>query len=301
MYLMNFRKKIFLSLCGIVFMLMAGASPVWATVEFSYQTEMSCVYCHEDPEGGGTLTRQGAAFMAADYTLSGDAAPSIFPSLTRLFFGFTHVLAAFIWMGTIFYVHLFMGPRSLSSGLPKAEVLLGRVSMLVMALTGIALTLLRVHSLDTFWTTTFGIVWLIKVGLFLLMVAIAAITTTKLDKMLQKPSEQSTLISDGVGDRPAHVVVSGRLYDVSANKRWAGGVHMKQHRAGHDLTDALLGAPHGADMLERVTDIGPSPHITDEFERPAMKWFVLLAKSALVLGVLILFCVAYWKWGPPLV
>ena len=32
---------------------------VFATPEYSYQTDKACAYCHEDVNGGGTLTHQG--------------------------------------------------------------------------------------------------------------------------------------------------------------------------------------------------------------------------------------------------
>ncbi len=362
--------KLRLLCCAALLTLLLMAGQALATADFSARTSLSCVYCHEDPQGGGTLSREGDAFRAAGFELPQDGRPLFWPRLLRFLLGFLHYLAAVIWLGAIFYVHLFMGPRSLTSGLPKGEVRLGRVSILVVAATGLALTFMRLTSLDEIWTTTFGLVWLVKVSLFLLMVLIAAVATTRIDRLLREPApDRKDLLPDGADGGPTHIIHAGRVYDVSASKLWKNGVHMGRHRAGGDLTEAMSGAPHGPEVLEKVKEVGPAPgsflpdgadggpaHIihagrvydvsasklwkngvhmgrhraggdlteamsgaphgpdvlervgdmgpvqaeTDEHERPAMKIFVFMANSALIFGVLILFCVAYWRWGPPL-
>ncbi len=64
--------------------------------------------------------------------------------------------------------------------------------------------------------------------------------------------------SDGKEGRPSLVVVDGQVYDVSSSKRWVGGLHMKRHQAGSDLSADLRAAPHGPEMLERVALVGQS-------------------------------------------
>ena len=329
--------------------------PAHATVDFSCQTSLSCAYCHENPDGGGTLTIEGDAFRSAGFELTDKVSPPLWPKLLRLAIGFLHVLAAFIWLGAIFYVHLFMGPRSLTSGLPKSEVRLGRISILVISATGLALTFYRITSPAELVSTTFGIVYLVKVGLFLLMVVIAAVATTRIDRLLRESGKrpddekekahitydgkiydvsQSRLWKDGahmgrhrVGqdlteamagaphgpevlekvtlvdteDNPAEqprFIYDGMVYDVSQSRMWKNGVHMGRHRVGQDLTQAMASAPHGPEVLERVTKVGPADSADTPEEPTALKWFVRLANSALVFGVLIILCVAYWKMGP---
>jgi predicted heme/steroid binding protein/uncharacterized membrane protein len=65
-------------------------------------------------------------------------------------------------------------------------------------------------------------------------------------------------ISESVGPAgcPALVVVDGKVYDVSGSARWKGGRHMNRHQAGGDLTGDLGAAPHGPEVLERVTQVG---------------------------------------------
>ena len=62
--------------------------------------------------------------------------------------------------------------------------------------------------------------------------------------------------SDGKNTSPAMVVVKGIVYDVSASKKWPGGLHMRRHQAGRDLTAEIGSAPHGMEVLERVNMVG---------------------------------------------
>jgi len=61
---------------------------------------------------------------------------------------------------------------------------------------------------------------------------------------------------DGREERPVLVSVHGKVYDVSASALWAGGEHMRSHRAGRELSLALQAAPHGADVLDRFQVVG---------------------------------------------
>ena len=61
---------------------------------------------------------------------------------------------------------------------------------------------------------------------------------------------------DGKEGRPVYVAYGGRIFDVSDSKLWKGGLHMKRHHAGTDLTTDIKGAPHGEEMLERYPEVG---------------------------------------------
>ena len=301
---MVIKKIQFIPAAIMALAVMAWASPAWATADFSAQTSLSCNFCHENPDGGGTLTPEGDAFRANGYILAEDGRSLFWPRAGRLLLGFIHVLAAFIWLGTIFYVHLFMGPRSLTGGLPKAEVLLGRLSILAVGLSGIGLVLFRLKSFDELWTTTFGLVLIVKVSLFLTMILVAILATVFIDRKLRKDGrvgEGNSGIPDGSDGGPAHVIVDAHLYDVSDSKLWKQGTHMGRHHAGRDLSEDLSGAPHGKEVMDRVKDLGPATETAGQTEPPILKLFVIIANVALICGALILLCVAYWKWGPPLV
>ena len=61
---------------------------------------------------------------------------------------------------------------------------------------------------------------------------------------------------DGKEGRPAYIGYRGNVYDVTGSFLWMGGRHMALHQAGVDLTEVLDTAPHGEDLLERVSLIG---------------------------------------------
>ena len=61
---------------------------------------------------------------------------------------------------------------------------------------------------------------------------------------------------NGKDGQPVYVAIQGKVYDVSASKLWKGGLHMKRHHGGADLTTDIKGAPHDMDMLERFPQVG---------------------------------------------
>jgi predicted heme/steroid binding protein/uncharacterized membrane protein len=61
---------------------------------------------------------------------------------------------------------------------------------------------------------------------------------------------------DGKDGRPAYVVHQGRIIDVSQSALWKGGLHMRRHQAGNDLTTDIQAAPHGLEVLERYPQVG---------------------------------------------
>ena len=226
------RPEVFLITagCAAALLLFSLGTLTWATTEYTCLTGKSCAYCHENPDGGGILTSKGEGYRKAGYLLTAAAEPSAWGPSFRLIIGFFHILAAVVWFGAIFYIHLFIKPHSLTGGLPKKERTLGWVCIIVVGITGILLTIFRVHSLQAFWTTTFGIVWLIKVFFFMLMVAIAAMATTRLNRHMrqahEKAAENPLSAVDGKQGRPAHIAYAGELYDVSESTLWKDGMHM---------------------------------------------------------------------------
>ncbi len=94
---------------------------------------------------------------------------------------------------------------------------------------------------------------------------------------MRRITRQELAQSDGQDDRAAHVSVGGRVYDVSASKRWPKGRHMNSHLAGADLTQALGSAPHGAEVFERVPQVGELDTEAEGAEAPAPSGLVALA------------------------
>lgn len=60
----------------------------------------------------------------------------------------------------------------------------------------------------------------------------------------------------GENGAPICFAYRGKVYDASASWHWRGGEHWLAHRAGEDLTEALAGAPHGEELLERLPVVG---------------------------------------------
>lgn len=61
---------------------------------------------------------------------------------------------------------------------------------------------------------------------------------------------------NGRDEPTVYIGHGGFVYDVTASKFWKTGQHMKRHPAGTDLTAEIKGAPHGAEVLERVPKVG---------------------------------------------
>ena len=82
---------------------------------------------------------------------------------------------------------------------------------------------------------------------------------------------------NGENGSPVYLAHQGKVYDVSESKRWKGGLHMKRHRAGADLTTDIKAAPHAADVLERFPQVGVLKKKVDtEIEMPAVLSSLLL-------------------------
>ncbi len=271
------------------------------TVEFTCETGQSCIYCHESPEGGDTLTPEGEAFVAADYVFDESVRVSSWPVFLKLISGFLHVLASVIWFGAIFYIHIFVKPTSLTGGLPRNERILGWVCIAIVGVTGTILTFLRVQSIEEFWTTTFGIVWLVKVSFFIIMVLIAAVATTRLNRRMRearRSADKGSLAEyDGKEGRPAYFVFDNEVFNATESKMWRSGVHMGRHHAGTDLSSAMADAPHGTEVFERIRKIGPSSFEKASKRTPAATAFIFMAYFILFCMLMIIFCVAYWNWG----
>lgn len=83
---------------------------------------------------------------------------------------------------------------------------------------------------------------------------------------------------DGIDSKPARVAVDGFVYDVSLSKLWKGGLHMKRHRAGQDLSGDIAAAPHGKEVLERVPRVGTMKKEAAD-ERPMPAWLAGLLEK----------------------
>ncbi|MDH4265249.1 MAG: hypothetical protein OEW45_06385 [Deltaproteobacteria bacterium] len=61
---------------------------------------------------------------------------------------------------------------------------------------------------------------------------------------------------DGKDGRPAYIAFQGKIYDVSNSKLWKNGIHSGRHAAGEELTQVMLNAPHGEEVLTKFPLVG---------------------------------------------
>ena len=80
---------------------------------------------------------------------------------------------------------------------------------------------------------------------------------------------------NGENGQPIYVAHQGKVFDVSKSKMWKGGLHMKRHHAGNDLTTDIKGAPHGPELLEKYPQVGVLKEEAPEREIPgALSWLL---------------------------
>ncbi len=61
---------------------------------------------------------------------------------------------------------------------------------------------------------------------------------------------------NGQDGKPVYIAQGGKVIDVTASKLWKGGLHMKRHHAGKDLTTDIQAAPHSLEVLDRYPQVG---------------------------------------------
>ena len=188
----------FIGICLLLGFVLSTPPLAGATEEYAKQTGQSCAVCHLDPGGGGELTVAGKSFSATRQTNGESPKTFTFVKWFRLATGYIHFLTAIFWFGTILYVHLILKPAYAAGGLPRGEMRVGIVSMIVMGMTGAILAFYRVTSLDMLLHTRFGILLSIKVSLYLVMVISALFVIIVIGPRLKAKRKEPSL-SDAAG------------------------------------------------------------------------------------------------------
>jgi predicted heme/steroid binding protein/uncharacterized membrane protein len=234
--------------------------------------------------------------------------------IIRFLIGYIHLLTAVAWFGTILYVHILLKPAYAAKGLPRGELILGWMSIIIMSVTGTLLTIARIPSWKVFYTTRFGILLSIKIILFLIMASTAVIVTffigPKLRKKLKEQRDKHTGADnkdfsiealdafDGKEGRPAYIAYKGAVYDVTPSKLWKDGSHLRKHSAGNDLTEILKTAPHGEEKILSMKKVGELKSADEATLRPFHeRVFYFFAYMNLVFVFLIIFVIALMRWG----
>ncbi len=288
--------------------LLPFVSTSYATVDYARQTGNACSVCHVDPAGGGPLTRAGINFRKSLKQKGLYRPLTTVQRFVRFIIGFLHLFTAIVWFGAILYVHILLKPAYAARGLPRGELMVGWISIIIMGVTGTLLTISKVPTFHALFHTRFGILLSIKIGLYLIMVITAAVVTFIIGPKLKrrvpgKVSEGTQRLTpdelqhfDGKEGRPAYVAAQGKIYDLSDSRLWRGGAHVRKHLAGADLTDAIKKAPHGIEKLEGFPVVGELV-LTKDRKRPAhQRVFYFMAYMNLVLVFLIVLIVALWRW-----
>ncbi len=293
-------------LCLFVFFSNDGC----ATPEYASETGLECRVCHVDPSGSGSLTDAGRRFLEQKKARGEYHRLPFIRHAAMLLIGYFHMMAAILWFGTIMYVHILLKPAYASQGLPKGELRVGWISMIIVLISGIFLTVSRITSFDQFYTTRFGILLGIKIILFLVMFTSAIIVTLfigpRLRQRLQSPvaelfSQAMTLPQlahfNGKEGRPSYIAYKGIIYNVTQGRLWKNGLHAMKHPAGTDLTELLKNAPHGEDRIFAMPQAGTLSQTGQKQEKPLhLKIFYLFAYMNLVLVFVITFVIALWRW-----
>ncbi len=303
-------------LCTAILLLLLFSSSVNATEEMAEKTGKSCGFCHLDQGGGGELTEAGKDYLKKLAVRSDEAQEEVLQvgrkkasDIIRLIVGYLHILTAIFWFGTIFYVHIILKPSYAAHGLPKGEVRLGLISIIILAVTGVILSVFRISSISILFYTRFGILLIIKVALYLVMAGTAFYVVLFIGPKLRKRKEAIPLESigdltiddlklfDGTEDQAAYFAYKGKIYDASKSKLWKNGTHFSKHNAGADLTDMLKQAPHGEEKIMELPQIGKLIPSQAEKKRPRHeRIFYFVAYMNLVLVFLIVLILALWRW-----
>lgn len=276
--------------------------------QYARDTREGCNACHL--EKSVTMSPAGIDYAASGYKwppsggfwsiapISDSALPII---------GFLHIFTGVLWLGTILYVHIVLRPAYAEKGLPKTEVRLGLGSMVIVGVTGILLTLSRVRGWDVFLDTTWGNFLAAKIIIYLTLVLsglfVVVFIGPKLRQSIQagqKPKDGlydpvSLMDFDGNEGRPAYIAYMGKVYDVTDSNLWKRGTHFI-HKAGEDLTKQIGKAPHSADKLRGMKEVG----VYDTSYQPVLslhqKLFHFIAYFNLMLVVFIFLIIAFWIW-----
>lgn len=309
---MKFAFNCIISMILFCSILLVVPTLAGATEEYAKQTGKTCATCHLDPGGGGELTAAGKSFAASRTAPAEQPMNTFLSKVLHLAIGYVHFLTAIFWFGTILYVHLILKPAYAASGLPRGELRVGVISMIVMGVTGAVLTLYRVNSLDMLLHTRFGILLTVKVCLYLVMVSSAVIVVTVIGPRLKAKKNESPLTDvlpgsiteedlasrDGKDGRPAWFAFEGKIYDATQSSRWKQGFHMGRHQAGTDLTEALKLAPHGQEKIIAMPFVGEMTTLIGSRPTPLHeRVFFFMAYMNLVIVFTIVLILALWRWG----
>ena len=245
------------------------------------------------PDGGTTPT---PGSTGGDAGTLGPRSLVQLPWLLRDLLLWMHLVAVVAWLGAIIFVHVIQTPRVAGQGIPRHYLYLAWPSIAAIALSGTLLTLDDITGFSQLTDSRWGTLLLVKIFIYLVLVAVATTATFVLSPRLARQSEseddQFTKLHERA--KAAGVVTAsydGVVYDLTESRIWRSGRHARRHAAWTDLSGQIAEAPHGLEVLERFPVVeGAKPPAF-----PAQRVFVVFAYGNLALVFLILLVVAIWR------
>jgi predicted heme/steroid binding protein len=284
-----------------------------ARPQFAQFTGNPCSTCHISPQGGGPLKPEGEEFKGKlknlDIPMDQNLRISTGQRLLHLVLYLIHIPFGVAWVGLFLYIFA-PALRRRSLVIPPRPYIRQMVyGAIVVLITGPLMAVSRMKIVPGLFTTRFGLLLLVKIAavLALLTATVALLWHStvllarrykRLARSLDAGSEleltsDDLLLFSGQEKRKALVAVDGRIYDVTGRNLWRRGIHPGGHHAGHDLTNAFGGAPHGKEVFERVTPVGRVLIPETKARRGPMSWAMMLGVTA---SGIILLVVALWRW-----
>ena len=296
----------------LTFLVLAAPETLSARPEFARYTGQSCGSCHVSALGGGSLTPDGEAFRESleerDIAIDPSLRLSTGQRLLHIFLWLIHIPFGIGWVG-LFSLTFF--PALKREGLaipPRPYIRQMLYSIIVIAVTGPAMVYLKLRASPSLLETRFGMLLILKIAavlaLFAATVVLIRYTTVLLSRRYRGMTARieegrelglstgDLMLFNGSEKRKALVAVDGEIFDVTGRDLWRKGIHPGGHRAGHDLSGEFDQAPHGKEVLDRVSPVGRLS-LKPKEKQPRLKWaFVTgIAASMIILGV-----VALWRW-----
>ncbi len=88
---------------------------------------------------------------------------------------------------------------------------------------------------------------------------------------------------DGQDGRRAYIAVNKIVYDVTESKLWKNGLHPPDHKAGQDLSDEILSAPHVKAVVTRFPVVGQlEEKVAEAGQQGGGKLFAIIAIVAII-------------------
>jgi hypothetical protein len=115
--MVNKKQKPACFIIALFFILLLPV-PLSATPDYAEETKQGCLICHLE-EDGGDINEMGLEFSASGYVWPPEGGYRVLGPVrktVRFAFGVFHIIAGFMWFGTILYVHLILRPGYASGG-----------------------------------------------------------------------------------------------------------------------------------------------------------------------------------------